>query len=107
MNEQLKALADPIRLEILRGLSGGESQAGDIASAFDLTRPAISHHLKVLTDVGLIKMRRNAQSRLYSIDVGAVMELRGRFNDFWDQALPRLKAVAESDQSAKQKRKKL
>lgn len=103
MNRQLKALADPVRLEILRGLSGRELQAGEIASVFDLTRPAISHHLRVLADAGLIRMRRDAQSRLYSIDVDAVMELRSQFNGFWDQALPKLKAVIGADLKAKRK----
>lgn len=98
MNAQLRALSDPTRLEILRGLSKGEAQAGEIAAAFSVSRPAISHHLKVLNEAGLIKMRRRAQSRLYSIDADAVAELRERFDRFWDDALPRLKAAVESDQ---------
>jgi DNA-binding transcriptional ArsR family regulator len=105
MDVQFRALADPIRLRILRGLMRGEAQAGDIAAAFSVSRPAISHHLKVLSEAGLIKMRRQAQSRLYSIDAAAVMELRGRFNRFWDEALPRLKAVVESDQKTKRHRR--
>lgn len=105
MDVQFRALSDPIRLEILRRLSRGEAQAGDIAASFSVSRPAISHHLKVLSEAGLIKMRRRAQSRLYSIDAGTVMELRARFNRFWDDALPRLKAVVESDQRTKRKRK--
>ena len=97
MDTQLQALSDPTRLAILHGLSKGEAPAGDIAAAFDVSRPAISHHLRVLTDAGLIKMRRRAQSRLYSIDMDAVTELRRRFDCFWDDALPRLKAVVEAD----------
>lgn len=98
MHTEFHAMADPTRLEILRRLSLGEMAAGDIAAAFDVTRPAISHHLKVLTEAGLISMRRQAQSRLYSVDMVAVEALRQQFNSFWDAALPRLKAVVEADQ---------
>ena len=101
MDAQLKALSDPIRREILRGLSRGEAQAGDIAAAFAVSRPAISHHLRVLSEAGLITMRRQAQSRLYAIDAEAVRALRGRFDRFWDDALPRLKALIEADRKAK------
>lgn len=63
---------------------------------FDVTRPAISHHLSVLRGAGLVTMRRRAQSRLYSLNDAAVDRLRMQFNAFWDDALPRLKAVVES-----------
>lgn len=102
---QLRALADPTRLAILRVLSRGERQAGEIAAAFPVSGPAISHHLKVLSEAGLVKMRRRAQSRLYSLDAAAVAELRARFDRFWDDALPRLKAVVESDLRAGRSRR--
>ncbi len=97
MDTQLRAINDPTRREILRRLSAGEQSAGAIASRFQVTRPAISHHLGVLRDAGLITVRREAQSRLYAIDIGAVNRLRARFNQFWDDALPRLKSVVESE----------
>lgn len=97
MDAQLRALTNPTRREILRCLAGGERSAGDIARRFHQTRPAISHHLSQLCDAGLLTMRRRAQSRLYSIDAKAVDSLRNQFNDFWDEALPRLKRVIESD----------
>jgi len=102
VDAQFRALADPTRLAILRALSRGELQAGAIAAAFPVSRPAISHHLKVLSEAGLVQMRSSAQSRLYSIDTRAVMELRSRFDRFWADALPRLKAVVEADQHAEQ-----
>lgn len=105
MDAQLRALSDPTRLEILRSLARGEAQAGEIAAAFPVSRPAISHHLKVLSDAGLIRMRRRAQSRIYSIDADAVTKLRRRFNLFWDSALPRLKAAAEADPRARRRRR--
>jgi len=103
VDAQLRALSDPTRLAILRALLRGELQAGEIAAAFPVSRPAISHHLKVLSEAGLVRMRRRAQSRLYSVDAVAVRKLRARFNRFWDDALPRLQAVVESDARAKQR----
>jgi len=105
MDAQLRALSDPTRLEILRSLSGGERQAGEIAAAFPVSGPAISHHLRVLSEAGLVKMRKRAQARLYSLDAAAVRELRARFDRFWDDALPRLKAVVEADSKARRARR--
>ena len=99
MDAQLRALTDPTRREILRHLSLGELSAGEIAGSFQVSGPAISHHLRVLNKAGLVTMRKHAQSRLYAINVAAVMRLRARFNRFWDDALPRLKAVVESEYS--------
>ena len=97
MDTQLRALTNPTRREILRCLAGGERSAGDIARRFRQTRPAISQHLAHLCDAGLLTMRRRAQSRLYSIDPEAVDSLRVQFDEFWDEALPRLKRVVETD----------
>ncbi|MCI0435593.1 MAG: metalloregulator ArsR/SmtB family transcription factor [Gemmatimonadetes bacterium] len=105
MDEQLKALSDPTRIAILRALLRGEAQAGDIAAAFPVSRPAISHHLRVLSEAGLIRMRRSAQSRLYSIDAEAIMRLRSQFDRLWHDALPRLKTAVESDQRSGRRRK--
>lgn len=106
MDDQLRAFADPTRREILQGLLKGEAAAGDIAAAFSTTGPAISHHLRVLNEAGLVTVRRRAQSRLYSINTEAVAALRAEFDDFWGAALPRLKTVIESDRRARRKRKK-
>lgn len=106
MDAQLRAITDPTRREILSRLTAGERSAGEIATLFDVTRPAISHHLGVLRDAGLITVRREAQSRLYSIDAAAVAELRLRFNRFWDDALPKLKSAAESRQRTKRRKKR-
>ena len=83
----------------------GEAAAGDIAAGFPLTGPAISHHLRVLTEAGLVTVRKQAQSRLYSIDAEEVAALRADFDDFWSAALPRLKFAVESDRRAERNRK--
>lgn len=96
MDLQLHAMTDPTRREILRYLKAGEQPAGAIAGQFEVSRPAISHHLGVLREAGLITMRRQAQSRLYALNDDAVNRLRKQFDAFWDEALPKLKAVVES-----------
>lgn len=106
MDTQLRAINNPTRREILRQLASGEQSAGAIAARFRLTRPAISLHLRVLRDAGLITVRRKAQSRLYSIDADAVNQLRARFDRFWDDALPRLKSVIESEYRKRRKGKR-
>lgn len=106
MDEQLRAITDPTRREILRRLASGERSAGAIASQFEVTRPAISHHLSVLRDAGLITVRKDAQSRFYALNTAAVRQLRARFDRFWDDALPRLKTVVESDRPKSRSHKK-
>jgi ArsR family transcriptional regulator, arsenate/arsenite/antimonite-responsive transcriptional repressor len=67
MNRVFAALSDPTRRSILSMLSRGEKSAGEIAEAFAITRPSISHHLSVLKGADLIESRREGQSLIYSI----------------------------------------
>jgi DNA-binding transcriptional ArsR family regulator len=62
------ALADDTRQEIVEELAKGERAVGDLVARFDLTQPAISQHLRVLRDAGLVRMRPQAQRRLYSLE---------------------------------------
>lgn len=63
-----RALGDPTRRQILRMLSAGDLPAGDIAAAFDMTKPSISHHLAVLRQAGLVRDRRRGQQIIYSLE---------------------------------------
>ena len=92
---EFRALADPTRRAILKRLMREEVNAGDISAEFKLTRPAISRHLRVLREANLVLMRREAQMRLYSANVDAIAELKRWFDDFWDDALIRLKTMVE------------
>jgi DNA-binding transcriptional ArsR family regulator len=96
--EVFEAIAQPKRREILRLLAGGELSAGEIASRFAVTQPAISQHLKVLKETGLISERRDGTRRLFSIQSGGLADL----HDFLAQMLPagleRLKQAAEAEQ---------
>src|SRR4051812_26491392 len=96
--EVFNAIAQPRRREILRLLSAGELSAGQVASRFAVTQPAISQHLKVLKEVGLISERRDGTKRMLSVRAEGLVEL----NDFLAEVLPtsldRLKEVAEKEE---------
>jgi len=93
----LRALAEPHRLEILRLIRDAELPAGAIAGRFDVTRPAISQHLKVLRDAGLIVERREGTRRLYRADPAGLASLRAELETLWGDGLVRLKAAAEAE----------
>ncbi len=91
----LRAIAEPTRREILRLVQDTELPAGRIASSFDVTRPAISQHLRVLTDAGLVTVRRDGTRLLYRARPEGLRELRQYLETFWDEGLMRLKRAAE------------
>lgn len=103
MDAALRALADPSRRRILRLVRGRELPAGAIAAEFELSRPAISQHLRVLKEAGLLSERRVATSRLYRAREEALQSLIGELETFWDVALADLKREAEKDQRAKER----
>ncbi len=75
MNNTFKALADPTRREIIRMLSDKNMNAGDIASAFNMSKPSISHHLNILKNAELISGERDGQNIIYSINSSVMQEL--------------------------------
>jgi DNA-binding transcriptional ArsR family regulator len=97
----LRALADPHRRQILRLVRGGELAAGQIASHFDATQQAVSHHLQVLAKAGLVSERRDGARRLYALDPQALDPVREMLSELWPSALQRLKHVVEQDQKKK------
>jgi DNA-binding transcriptional ArsR family regulator len=90
------AIAAPRRRAILRLVRGTELSAGEIATHFDVTRPAISQHLRVLREAELVVERRDGTRRLYRARPEGLAELRAFLDDFWD--LGALKAVAEAEE---------
>jgi DNA-binding transcriptional ArsR family regulator len=94
----LKAIADPRRQDILVLVHENELSAGDIASRFDITRPAISQHLRVLVDTGLVSMRRDGTKRLYKARPEGLEEVRAFLDQFWGRSLDLLKQAAEQEQ---------
>ena len=98
MEAALKAIAAPRRREILRLVRDGELSAGAIAAHFDVTRPAVSQHLGVLKEAGLVSERRNGTRRLYRARPQGLDELRAFLEDFWDERLDALKQEAEREE---------
>ena len=96
--EVFEAIAQPKRREILRLLAAGERSAGEVASQFAVTQPAISQHLKVLKDTGLVTERRDGTRRLYSVRAEGLHDLHGFLADVMPGRLEELKRVVEKDQ---------
>lgn len=95
MDAALRAIAEPRRREILNLVQSEEMPAGAIASHFDVTRPAISQHLRVLVDAGLLDERRQGTRRLYRARPEGLEELREYLDGFWGGRLWLLKQADE------------
>jgi len=103
MQAALKAIAEPRRREILRLVWSRERPAGEIAASFpEVTHAAISQHLRVLREAALVTERRDGRRRLYRARPESMEGLRAFLDEFWDDALARLKAHVESDQREEQ-----
>jgi DNA-binding transcriptional ArsR family regulator len=89
------ALADPTRRAIFERLARGPRAVGDLAREFPVSRPAVSQHLKVLKDAGLVTDRRDGNRRLYAVDPHGVDAMRAYFDTFWSDALAAFKGAAE------------
>lgn len=101
MEAALKAIAAPRRRQILTLVRDDELTAGEIASHFDVTRPAISQHLNVLKEAGLVNERRNGTRRLYRARPEGLAELRDFLEGFWGERLDSLKREAEKEERKK------
>jgi len=98
MEQALQAIAEPRRREILRLIWREERTVGDIADQFDVTRPAISQHLRVLKEAGLVAERRAGTRRFYRALPEGFAELRAYLEGFWDQRLEALRDAAEAEE---------
>ena len=92
------ALADPTRRAVFELLRGGPRPVGELARGLPVSRPAVSQHLRVLKEAGLVTERREGTRRLYRIDPAGVGGLRDYFDGFWSDALAAFKAAAEAEQ---------
>src|SRR3712207_1041818 len=98
MEAALKAIAAPRRRQILTLVRDGELSAGQIAAHFDVSRPAVSQHLTVLKEAGLVSERRNGTRRLYRVRREGLYPLREFLEEFWDERLEALKREAEQEE---------
>lgn len=77
--DRFVALADPTRREIIESLATGERSFGELAERFDMSRPAVSQHLRILRETGLVAVRAEAQRRFYSLDASGLDEIDAWF----------------------------
>jgi DNA-binding transcriptional ArsR family regulator len=101
MEAALKAIAEPHRRQILRLVWDAELSSGEIASHFDVTRPAVSQHLGVLKEAGLVNERRNGTRRLYRARPQGLADLKAFLDEFWGDRLEALKREAEREERRK------
>jgi DNA-binding transcriptional ArsR family regulator len=99
----LDALGDPTRRTVFKRLRGGARSVGEIADGMDVSRPAVSQHLKVLKAARLVMDRAEGTRRLYAVDTRGIEALRSWLDGFWDDALATFKKAAERE-AAKERR---
>ena len=91
------ALADPTRRQLFERLAERPQSVGALASQFPVSRPAVSQHLKVLKDAGLVRDEARGTSRIYRIDPKGLGPLRRWLDEQWDRSLANFKALAEQE----------
>jgi DNA-binding transcriptional ArsR family regulator len=97
MTDGFVALADPTRREIFERLARRPMAVGDLAEGLPVSRPAVSQHLKVLKEAGLVTDRSEGTRRVYQVDPRGVEAMRRYLDKFWDKAMAAFKAAAEQE----------
>jgi DNA-binding transcriptional ArsR family regulator len=100
----LEALGDPTRRLVFKRLGGGARSVGEIAEGMDVSRPAVSQHLKVLKAARLVTDRAEGTRRLYAVDPRGIEAVRRWLEGFWDEALAAFKQAAEREAAKGRKR---
>ena len=93
----MDALGDGTRRLILERLRGGPRAVGELAAGLPVSRPAVSQHLRVLKEAGLVTDRRNGTRRLYRVDTDGLAEVRDYLESFWTDVLAAFEAAAEAE----------
>ena len=93
----LDALGDPTRRAVFEVLRGGAQPVGEIAKHLPVSRPAVSQHLRVLKEAGLVRDRRQGTRRLYSVDAAGLAALREYLEGFWGTALAAFAMAAQEE----------
>ena len=94
----LSALADPTRLKVFERIAQQPRGVGALAEGLPVSRPAVSQHLRVLKDAGLVTAEQRGRARIYRIDPQGLGALRAWLDQHWDQSLAAFKALAEADE---------
>jgi DNA-binding transcriptional ArsR family regulator len=98
MDTTFHALTEPHRRRILELVKDKELSAGKIAARFNVTQPAISQHLKILLDAGLLNVRRDGTRKLYRLRPEGLNQVRAYLESFWGTSLAQLKSAAEAEE---------
>ena len=93
----LDALGDWTRRQVFEALRSGPRSVGDLARSLPVSRPAVSQHLKVLKEAGLVRDRKDGTRRIYSVDPRGLTDIRAYFDSFWGEALERFAAEARKE----------
>ncbi len=93
--DSLTALADPTRRTIFEHIADRPSAVGELAAALPVTRPAVSQHLKVLKEAGLVTSHKDGTRRIYALNPTGLEGLRTYLDEFWRRSLAAFKAAAE------------
>ena len=91
----LDALGSPLRRDILRALQVSPLGVGELAARFPVSRPAVSRHLRVLEDAGLVEHRPPARRGVYAVRLQGLASVRAFLDEFWETALARLEELAD------------
>ena len=91
------ALADPTRRQVFERLAKRALSVGELADKLPVSRPAVSQHLKVLQDAGLVRHERDGTRRVYRVDPRGIEAMKTYLDRFWDRALAAFKAAAEKE----------
>src|SRR5512141_1175498 len=101
--QALEALGDPTRRSVLEELRDGPRAVGELAARLPISRPAVSQHLRVLKEAGLVVCRAAGTRRVYAIHTAGISRLRADLDRFWTLALAAFKAAAEADEADDEK----
>lgn len=102
-DKALDALGDPTRRQIFERLRGGPRSVGQLAEGMEVSRPAVSQHLRVLKEARLVSDRAEGTRRLYALDTRGVEALRNWLDGFWDEALSAFKNAVEREAAKERK----
>ena len=97
----IQALGDPTRRSIFERLRNGPRAVGELARELPVSRPAVSQHLRVLKEAGLVTEQRNGTRRIYGVDAASVAELRDYFDGFWSDTLESFRQAVDQEEGRK------
>jgi DNA-binding transcriptional ArsR family regulator len=105
VGDPFEALGDPNRREILRLLSGGDKPVAEIAQAMPISRPAVSRHLRLLKDAGLVAEQAHGTRRVYHLEAEGLAAVQSYLEGVWGQAAVRFRLVAENTTTKRPRRR--